>query len=59
MPNNEAILLLVFPFNGDRTDHVSIFRLFFSGAVAMQSLNLRPALEQKNEEAIYCQNMVV
>lgn len=29
MPNNEAMLLLAFSFNGDRTVCVSTFRLFF------------------------------
>lgn len=38
MPNNEAILLLAFPFNGDKTAHVSIFKLFSSGAIDMQKL---------------------
>lgn len=36
MPDNEAMLLLAFPFNGDKTVHVSIFRLFSSGAIDLQ-----------------------
>lgn len=39
-PNNEAILLLTFPFNGDKTAGVSIFRLFSSGATDMQKSKL-------------------
>lgn len=36
MPNNEAMLFLAFPFNGDKTVHVSIFRLCSSGTIDMQ-----------------------
>lgn len=35
-PNNEAMLFLAFPFNGDKTVHVSIFRLCSSGTMDMQ-----------------------
>lgn len=36
LPNNEATLLLAFPFNSNKTAHVSIFRWLSSGAIDMQ-----------------------
>lgn len=36
LPNNEATLLLAFPFKSNKTAHVSIFRWLSSGAIDMQ-----------------------
>lgn len=41
VPNNEAMLLLAFPFSGDKAVRVSIFRLRSSSAIDMQKLRLR------------------
>ena len=50
LPNNEALLLLAFLFNGHKTVPVAIFRLSSSGAIG-------PTLHQEGRVAVYCQNL--